>query len=478
MAEQATHGFTRRSFIKGAAALTAAGALVGCSPQTQNLEKAEPQKDIPETQIFSGVCRGNCAGGCFLNVHVRDGQVVRTSMREMPDPQYNRICMKGLSHPYRIYSDERLKYPLRRAGERGSDEWERISWDEALDEIAEKWNGYVKEFGPTSVGLFTGSGNYGLVNGMSVGGVTSRFLTASGIAYLNQTVDAAANFAMSRLLGMGYYSTGNEPADMMNAKTILIWGANPAISQIQNMHFLMEARDNGTKLIAIDPMFSQTAARSDEWVPVKPGTDGALAFGMMNYIVEQGWQDLDFLREHSVAACLVKEADGKFLRQADLDGSQPSADDAKNAATSLVMGKDGTPGIVGEVADPELEGSYEVEGIKVSTAYQLLLDRIAEYPVSKAAEITGVSEDLIKDVAEQYARNTPSSIYTFFGIDHYWNGHWSQGCLATLAVITGNVGKAGAFCGFQECLGSGLGNAVLASPEGAPGRRQNTMRHS
>ncbi len=66
-------------------------------------------------------------------------------MREMPDPQYNRICMKGLSHPYRIYSDERLKYPLRRAGERGSDEWERISWDEALDEIAEKWNGYVKE---------------------------------------------------------------------------------------------------------------------------------------------------------------------------------------------------------------------------------------------------------------------------------------------------------------------------------------------
>ena len=80
MAEQATHGFTRRSFIKGAAALTATGALVGCSPQTQNLEKAEPQKEVPETQIFSGVCRGNCFGGCFLNVHVRDGQMVRTTV--------------------------------------------------------------------------------------------------------------------------------------------------------------------------------------------------------------------------------------------------------------------------------------------------------------------------------------------------------------------------------------------------------------
>ena len=239
MAEQARHGFTRRSFIRGAAVLTAAGALVGCSPKTRDLEETdEKQQEAPETQIFSGVCRGNCAGGCFLNIHVRDGQVVRTSAREMPDPQYNRICMKGLSHPHRIYSAERLQYPLRRTGERGDDQWERISWDEAMGEIAEKWNGYVEEFGPASVGLFTGSGNYGLVNGMSTGGVTSRFLAASGIAYLNQTVDAAANFATSRLLGMGYYSSGNEPADMLNARTILIWGANPAISQIQNMHFL------------------------------------------------------------------------------------------------------------------------------------------------------------------------------------------------------------------------------------------------
>ena len=471
MAEQARHGFTRRSFIRGAAVLTAAGALVGCSPKTRDLEETdEKQQEAPETQIFSGVCRGNCAGGCFLNIHVRDGQVVRTSAREMPDPQYNRICMKGLSHPHRIYSAERLQYPLRRTGERGDDQWERISWDEAMGEIAEKWNGYVEEFGPASVGLFTGSGNYGLVNGMSTGGVTSRFLAASGIAYLNQTVDAAANFATSRLLGMGYYSSGNEPADMLNARTILIWGANPAISQIQNMHFLMEARDNGTKLIAIDPMLSQTAARSDQWIPVRSGTDGALALGMMNYIVEQGWQDLDFLREHSVAPCLVKESDGKFLRQADLDGTEVSAEDAKNAATALVMGADGATGVVGTVADPQLEGTFEVNGIKATTAYPLLLERIAEYPVSRAAEITGVSEDLIRDVAEQYACNTPSSIYTFFGIDHYWNGHWSQGCLGTLAILTGNVGKPGAFCAFQECLGSGLGNAVLASPEGAPGQ--------
>ena len=126
MADATTRGFTRRSFIKGAAALTAAGALVGCAPQTKNLEESS-KKEAPEEQIYSGVCRGNCAGCCFLNVHVRDGQVVRTTARDLPNPQYNRICPKGLTHAERIYGAQRIKYPMRRVGERGSGEFERIS---------------------------------------------------------------------------------------------------------------------------------------------------------------------------------------------------------------------------------------------------------------------------------------------------------------------------------------------------------------
>lgn len=149
MAEQATHGFTRRSFIKGAAALTATGALVGCSPQTQNLEKAEPQKGAPETQIFSGACRSQCGQGCYLDVHVRDGQVVRTTAGHFEDgPEFDRICPKGLSQPARVYSSERLQYPMRRVGERGAGEFERITWDEAISEITDKWKQYIDEFGP------------------------------------------------------------------------------------------------------------------------------------------------------------------------------------------------------------------------------------------------------------------------------------------------------------------------------------------
>lgn len=193
MAEQATHGFTRRSFIKGAAALTAAGALVGCSPQTQNLEKAEPAADYVPDEIFSGACRGQCLSGCFLNVHVRDGQVVRTTARDFPDTRYNRICPKGVTQVARVYSAERIQYPMRRVGERGSGEFERISWDEAIQEIADKWKGYAEDYAPDAVAFFIGSGNCAICGGGTApGSAMSRLREVIGAAKITPDRDMAA----------------------------------------------------------------------------------------------------------------------------------------------------------------------------------------------------------------------------------------------------------------------------------------------
>ena len=134
--------FSRRSFVAGAAALTGAGLLTACSPQSE-APADSANEDLAATggneEIFAGACDGNCAGGCYMNIHVRDGVIVRTSARELPDPQYTRICSKGLSQVGRVYSSHRLLYPMKRVGERGSDDFERISWDEALDFIATKW---------------------------------------------------------------------------------------------------------------------------------------------------------------------------------------------------------------------------------------------------------------------------------------------------------------------------------------------------
>ena len=151
MTEQTTGmSFSRRNFIKGAAALTTTGALVGCAPAKETLaETGEETVEVPETKIYSGACRAQCGQGCYLNVHVRDGRVVRTTAGHFDDgPEFDRICPKGLVQPARVYSAERLQYPMRRVGERGSGEFERISWDEAIAEIAEKWKGYTEEATP------------------------------------------------------------------------------------------------------------------------------------------------------------------------------------------------------------------------------------------------------------------------------------------------------------------------------------------
>ena len=216
MADATTRGFTRRSFIKGAAALTAAGALVGCAPQTKNLEESS-KKEAPEEQIYSGVCRGNCAGCCFLNVHVRDGQVVRTTARDLPNPQYNRICPKGLTHAERIYGAQRIKYPMRRVGERGSGEFERISWDEALSEVSSKWKAYTDEFGPSAMAMYTGSGNYAIFSGEGLGGFSARFKNVVGCAQIPMAVDAAPARIAGIATGNSAYTLNNEPADFLNS---------------------------------------------------------------------------------------------------------------------------------------------------------------------------------------------------------------------------------------------------------------------
>ena len=153
--------FSRRNFIKGAAALTATGALVGCAPAKETLaETGEEPVEVPETQIYAGACRAQCGQGCYLNVHVRDGRVVRTTAGHFDDgPEFDRICPKGLVQPARVYSAERLQYPMRRVGERGSGEFERISWDEALQEIADNIEDTQKQYGEGALAFLTASGN-------------------------------------------------------------------------------------------------------------------------------------------------------------------------------------------------------------------------------------------------------------------------------------------------------------------------------
>lgn len=462
-----TNSFSRRSFIKGAAALTAAGALVGCSPQSDTME------DVPEVvvadEIFTGVCRCNCAGGCFLNIHVRDGQVVRTSAKDMPDTQYNRICSKGLTHSHRMYSDLRVKYPMKRIGERGNaDAFERVSWDEAIDFVATKWKEITDAHGPGAVAVYWGSGQFGTANGCRNNDIWNRFINVTGAGMINRSVDIAHSHSFVPVLGWDVFFTQNEPTDFVNSKAFFVWGANPAISQAQSSHFILEAKEAGAKLVVIDPIFNTMAAKADIYVPVRSGTDGALALGMAKLMIDKGWMDTAFVKQWTSSPYLVKDADGLILKQSDL--GVEIAEGATNLP--IVIDADGNYGTVAEIADPALEGSLVVEGHAVKTIFTLILEELQKYDLATTSQITGVPEAQIEEITDLYVNGGPSNIYTAFGVNHYVNGHYNFFCLALLPALSGNIGKAGAAIGLNECSVYS-GNPLSGKPEGAMGSQLN-----
>lgn len=442
-------GLSRRSFLKGslaASALAAGGSayLTGCAPKNV----ADNAEEMAETgtpvevneEIYSGVCRCNCYGGCHLNVHVRDGKIVRTSARELPEKAWTRICAKGLSHVYRVYDPNRAKYPMRRVGERGSGEWEQISWDEALSEMAEKFTQYAEEFGPESIGFCGGAGNDAFLNNMG------RFQNAIGASTVATPLDMAPFFSMNQVVGLSMNFHGNEMTDLKNAKTIVIWGSNPAVSQIQGMHFISEAHEAGAKLICIDPVYTATASKCDQWIPIAPGTDGLLAIALMNIILEKGWEDAEFIKSSTVAPFLVKASDGAYLRLSDLGRAEAGSE----ADAIVVTDGAGTFDVPEAIADPVVTGAFDVNGEKVTCAWDLLIERISGYSVDEACRLTDISREVMEGLAEDIAVNKPASMYILLGIDHYQNGFYSIFDMGCITALTGNIGKPGAFCGISE----------------------------
>ena len=447
MTEQATpHRFTRRSFIKGAAALGAAGALAGCTPQTSNLAKTGDA--APETTIYSGACRSQCIQGCYLDVHVRDGQIVRTTAGSIPDePFYEHICPKGLSHPARVYSSQRLQYPMRRIGERGEGKFERISWDEAIKEITDKWKGYTEEFGPESIAFFLGSGNTAVLGGGTAdGSVMQHLQTVMGACSVMPDRDIAFQSAMVKMFGPGAAFTS--PAEWNKAKNVVIWGCNPTVSCKRMMHLYLDAKDAGAKLTTIDIQYNTNVAKSDWFVPVHPATDGALVFGALSEILAQGWQDTEFLRAHTEAPFLVKD-DNKFLRMSDLGVAPTTGTNAYGKEVVIdpeVVWDEVTqsPRSHQEAEKPALENiPEEIEGFKVRPVWGMMVEAISEWTPERASEICGTSVEDIKALARLYGQEGPVCTGMNQGLNHYFNAIYTYDLIFALMLITGNMGRTG-----------------------------------
>ncbi len=443
---------SRRGFLKTGAIVAGAATLAGSLVGLQQIDVAEATAAAAEEKVFMGACRSNCHCGCPIDVHVRDGNIVRTSAHELPDPRYSRICSKGLTNLYRTYSQERVKYPLKRAGERGADQWERISWDQAIDEIATKIKQVQEESGPSSFAMmFDGSGNYGIASGTNSPSYSYRFLNATFATGIIEDVDRGMIPMYGHLMCNGmYYGANVWYEDWDKASTLVLWGSNDFQSTIQISQFILNAKEAGTKLICIDPQFSLTAAKCDMHIPLRPGSDGLLIMGMMKAMLENGWENAEYIKHKTTAAWLMHADELRFVRASDLgmtiEGDPYMAFD--KAAQAFVPAT--------TAADPLhiSDGTLEANGVKMRTSFDIILEDLAKYTMDEIAEMTNLPLETIYELTDIYANNGPAVIQTRFGFNHYGNATYTYTAQAMLP----------AFCGYYDMPYAGMGSFINQGP--------------
>ena len=242
-------------------------------------------------EVIRTNCRG-CHGGCGVLVHVRDGTIVKIEGDPDFPTNHGSMCSKGLAFHQLVYHSDRVKYPLKRVGKKGEGKWERISWDEAFDTIANKLKQVIRENGAESIVLAQGTSREG-----------ESFLARFGNLLGTPNVMAAGHFCYLTRVGASLVTCGNLPISDYDGdpKCVMVWGSNifwtnPDEYTGEN---LCRVLAQGAKLIAIDPRLTYTSSRADVWLQLRPGTDGALALGMLNVIINEGLYDKEFVEKYT-----------------------------------------------------------------------------------------------------------------------------------------------------------------------------------
>lgn len=247
-------------------------------------------------EIRHSVCALDCPDACSLLIDV-DETGKGSKLRGNPAHPVTRgfLCGKVARYLEREYSPDRLLHPMRRTGAKGEGRFTRISWDEALDEIATRLKATADEFGPESILPYSYAGTMGFLNGS---GMDRRFFHRLGASRLDRTICSTAAIAgVNDALGFRY---AIEPEQFRHAKLIIAWGANILGTNVHLWPFIVEARRNGAKFYTIDPNQNRTGKLSDRHYAIRPGTDAALAFAMMHVILGEGLEDKEYVAQHTL----------------------------------------------------------------------------------------------------------------------------------------------------------------------------------
>lgn len=308
-----SYQFSRREFIKLS---TAAGATLAMS---RGLSRIDPNtafaynspSDLPYGADRIVKCRCGCGDVCGVHhiaeVYVKDEQIVWYGGAK---EGWNKggLCPRGASGLQVIYSPDRLKYPMKRVGERGSGKWERISWDEALDTIAGRIAQAIKEKGPHTVGVCNGHNMT-----RTSGAVKGRLTTLFSFDSVDGPHPCWNNLRFGAWATLGDFNHFKEE-DFHHSRLIIVWGHNPALAMPTEWRdgMLEAKRKYGAKIVVIDPRFSESAEKADLFIQVRPGTDAALALGIANVLITEELYDKEFVANYTVGFDEYKELALKY----------------------------------------------------------------------------------------------------------------------------------------------------------------------
>jgi len=399
----------------------------------------------------------NCDGACGHLIHVVDGRVTEIgpapwgtkTVSGAPAPTFHpRICLRGLSQISNTYNPDRIKYPYKRVGPRGSGKWQRISWDEATSLIAENFAAAQQKYGKKSVWIAPYTGSLALIEG--VVGAGFRFASVIGASAGDSEGDnegdsstpAGWNYVLvdpTNPANGGGFFTGHESVDFLSAKAIVFWANNVAETSIPDWRIMCDARDaSGTQLISVDPRFTVTCAASDEWLPIRPGADTALIDGIINYVLSNGLYDADYIRSYTVGPYLVDPSTKKWLRAKDVIAG--AKDDYVVFDSS-----DGTLKAAGDpsVRDAAIFGTHPAGTTQAPTALQLLADMASKYTPEYTSKLTDIPASQVVALARTWGTQKPLAVRVGFGLSHWYHGDLHMQALLTLQAITGNIGVHG-----------------------------------
>ncbi|MGI6032508.1 MAG: molybdopterin-containing oxidoreductase family protein [Coriobacteriales bacterium] len=415
----------------------------------------------PGQKAVRTICQGwGCHDHCVLTTIVNeDGKIDHMEPLQLPDHIKNDptmpphgglnercvICAKGAATAKSPYMDERIKYPMKRAGKRGEGKWERISWDQALDEIAEKLNDIRAKYGNESV----------MINNFPCGMpawdtsmtcmMMYRFMEATGASNLEwEGIDLSPIIGPSMWnndMEMVFYSN---PDRMADADYIVIWSGNPtgATRSGYTTKLMADKKDAGVKIVDIGIVFDAAAANANQFIGIKPATDSAFAFAVAKIIFDTKRYDAEFLCGQTDAPFLVRKDNGQFLRERDIVGGDSDSyvvwDKNTNGPICIPKGYRAAEGF-----DADLFASVTVAGIECETVLSKLRRRVSPYTPEFQETITGVPAQTVRTFTEEYLAHENAFIWMGAGL-RYKNSVSEARAVQMLPLLTGKVfSKAG-----------------------------------